>query len=70
MTVSQENDPIKLGMMELNADLCVAMTAESGEEELSTNLKSRMRNGLVVSQKVHTEIESLVVNKDQVCLGC
>jgi len=70
MTVSQENDPIKLGMMELNADLCVAMTAESGEEELSTNLKSRMRNGLVVSQKVHTEIESLVVKKDQVCLGC
>ena len=38
---AQENMPIKLGMMEINADLCVAVPAESGEEELKAEKQFR-----------------------------
>lgn len=61
--------PIKLGMMKINADVCVAMPAESGEEELKAELKIRVRNSLVASKDVHDKIESMVGKKEKVrCL--
>ena len=63
---AQENMPIKLGMMEINADLCVAVPAESGEEELKADLKCRVRNSVVVSKEVHDKIESIVGTKQKV----
>jgi hypothetical protein len=62
----QENEPIKLGHMEVNADLCVVLPAEDGEEDLPVELSSRVRNEHVGSGDVLREIEDLVVKKNQV----
>jgi len=55
-----------LGMMEVNADLCVAVPADTGGEELPVELSSRVRNKHVGSQDVLHKIQHLVVKKDQV----
>lgn len=61
----EENEPIKLGHMEVNADLCVVLPAEDGEEDLPVELSSRVRNEHVGSGDVLREIEDLVVKKNQ-----
>ena len=53
-------------MMEVNADLCVAMPAEKGEEQLPELLRNGVRNENVGSKDVLHEIEDLVLRKKQV----
>jgi hypothetical protein len=53
-------------MMEVNADLCVAVPNDTGGEELPVELSSRVRNKHVGSKDVLHEIHSLVVKRDQV----
>ena len=55
-----------MGMMEVNADLCVAVPADTGGEELPVELSSRVRNKHVGSKDVLHEIHGLIVKKDQV----
>ena len=54
-------------MVEVNADLCVAMPAED-EEELPVDLKSRVRNSHVGSKDVLHGIEELVLQQEEVHL--
>ena len=59
----EENKPIKMDMTQINADLCVALPAEHGEE-LPSELVSRVRNGHVASQMVHLEIDEMSAKRD------
>ena len=52
--------------MQINADLCVPLPAEAGEEELPLEISSRVRNEHVGSGDVLHEIQDLVVKKNQV----
>jgi len=59
----EENSPIKMDMTKVNADLCVTEPAEKGEE-LPGRVTSRVRHGLVVSEKVHQEIDDMTAKHE------
>ena len=52
----QDKKDISLKSVKTNADLCVAVLAESGEEELPEHLKSKVRNSLVLSKEKQEKI--------------
>ena len=62
----QDNKAISLKSVKTNADLCVAVLAESGEEELPEHLKSKVRNSLVLSKETHEKIDEMAIS-GEVC---
>jgi hypothetical protein len=62
----QDNRAISLKSVKTNADLCLAVLAESGEEELPEHLKSKVRNSLVLSKETHEKIDEIAIS-GEVC---
>jgi hypothetical protein len=63
----QDNRATSLKSVKTNSDLCLAVLAESGEEELPPeHLKSKVRTSLVMSNETHEEIHEIAIS-GEVC---